>query len=107
MPDKHPNTERVGGPGAAHENRRQPERSQPRGSHPIDTKSSKASGVSGGGGEPDRHHTHLAPARKPAPSSQAREIDEGSRAGTRATHQESNHNKHNHPTQSGHKPQKH
>jgi hypothetical protein len=28
MPEKHPNTERIGGPGASHENRKQPEKSQ-------------------------------------------------------------------------------
>jgi hypothetical protein len=58
MPDKHPNTERIGGPGASHENRREPERSQPRGPHPSETKGAKYSGKSGGGGEPDSHHTH-------------------------------------------------
>ncbi len=31
MPDKHPNTERIGGPGASHENRREPEKSKPHG----------------------------------------------------------------------------
>jgi hypothetical protein len=36
MPQKHPNTERVGGPGASHENRQHPEKSQPRNeSRPI------------------------------------------------------------------------
>lgn len=30
MPDKHPNSERIGGPGAAHENRKHPERSRSR-----------------------------------------------------------------------------
>lgn len=58
MPEKHPNAERLGGPGASHENRRHPEKSQPRGPHPADGKSTQHSGVSGGGGEPDRHHTH-------------------------------------------------
>ena len=42
MPDKHPNTERIGGPGT----------------HPSETKGAKYSGKSGGGGEPDSHHTH-------------------------------------------------
>ena len=50
--------DRVGGPGASHENRRHPERSQPRGPAPEETKSTRHSGVSGGGGEQDRHHTH-------------------------------------------------
>jgi hypothetical protein len=58
MPDKHPNTARIGGPGASHENRKHPEKSQPRGPHPIDEQSTKHSGVSGGGGEPDSHHRH-------------------------------------------------
>ena len=30
-PQKHPNTERIGGPGASHENRRQPEKSKAHG----------------------------------------------------------------------------
>jgi hypothetical protein len=55
---KNPATERIGGPGASHENRRHPEKSRPRGAHPAETKSTKHSGVSGGGGEPDRHHSH-------------------------------------------------
>ena len=54
---KHPEAERVGGPGSSHENRQQPEKSQPRGPHPTETKSTKHSGVSGGGGEPDAHHS--------------------------------------------------
>jgi hypothetical protein len=55
---KNPATERFGGPGASHENRKHPEKSQPRGPHPVDKKSTRLSGVSGGGGEPDAHHTH-------------------------------------------------
>jgi hypothetical protein len=55
---KNPATERIGGPGASHENRKHPEKSQPRGQHPVDKQSSRLSGVSGGGGEPDAHHTH-------------------------------------------------
>lgn len=31
MPVKHPNTRREGGPGASHENRRQPQKSRPYG----------------------------------------------------------------------------
>jgi len=50
--------ERIGGPGASHENRKHPEKSRPRGPAPEATKSVRNSGVSGGGGEPDRHHTH-------------------------------------------------
>ena len=58
MPEKHPDTARVGGPGAAHENRKHPEKSRPRGPHPTAKKSTRHSGVSGGGGEPDKHHSH-------------------------------------------------
>jgi hypothetical protein len=107
MPDKHPNTERLGGPGASHENRQQPEKSQPRGPHPAAKHSSAHAGVSGGGGEPDIHHTHLPPSRGPAKSPQTRRHGEGPSSGAQATHQESDHNKHNHPTQPGHRPQKH
>ena len=58
MPDKHPNTDRWGGPGASHEDRTEarpdpvvkdaddPDRQQP------------FSHVSGGGGEQDRKHGH-------------------------------------------------
>ena len=55
MPNKHPNTERIGGPGAAHENRKHPEQSQQHLDHPSETKSDRHSKVSGGGGEPDSH----------------------------------------------------
>jgi len=55
---KNPATERIGGPGASHENRKHPEKSKPRGKHPIETQSPRLSGVSGGGGEPDAHHSH-------------------------------------------------
>jgi hypothetical protein len=54
----HPDSERIGGPGASHENRKEPEKSQPRNDSPADTKSWRHSGVSGGGGEHDSHHTH-------------------------------------------------
>ena len=57
MSRKHPDSERIGGPGAAHENRKHPEKSQPRGPRPVDTKKSNHSKVSGGGGERDSHHT--------------------------------------------------
>jgi hypothetical protein len=50
--------DRVGGPGASHENRKHPEKTQARGPEPEATKSTRHSGVSGGGGEPDSHHTH-------------------------------------------------
>jgi hypothetical protein len=58
MPDNHPNSQRIGGPGASHENRQEPEKSQPRGPHPSAKKSPRHAGPSGGGGEPDSHHTH-------------------------------------------------
>jgi hypothetical protein len=58
MPEKHPETTRVGGPGAAHENRKRPEKSRARGPHPTVKKSTRHSGISGGGGEPDKRHSH-------------------------------------------------
>jgi hypothetical protein len=58
MPHKHENTERIGGPGASHENRKHPNASKPRKPPPEVTKSTRHSGVSGGGGEPDSHHSH-------------------------------------------------
>ena len=58
MPSKNPNAERIGGPGASHENAKHPEKSRGRRSHPAELKSTRNSGVSGGGGEPDSHHTH-------------------------------------------------
>ncbi|MGD9740283.1 MAG: hypothetical protein AB7O56_12160 [Bauldia sp.] len=57
MPSKHPNTQRIGGPGASHENAKHPEKSRDPGPHPSELKSTRNSGVSGGGGEPDSHHT--------------------------------------------------
>ncbi|MFZ5782718.1 MAG: hypothetical protein ACOY4R_21155 [Pseudomonadota bacterium] len=58
MPRKHPDTERIGGPGAAHENRQQPEKSRGASVRPEETKRTSHSKVSGGGGEADSHHTH-------------------------------------------------
>jgi len=58
MPEKHPNTQRIGGPGASHENRKEPENIKPRGPNPRDKKSPLFSDVSGGGGEEDVHHSH-------------------------------------------------
>ena len=59
MPDKHPNTERWGGPGASHEDASQPQpepdHSQRDSGRPTNT---KASQKSGGGGERDVNHTH-------------------------------------------------
>jgi hypothetical protein len=57
MTRKHPDTERIGGPGAAHENRRNPEKSRERKRRPEDSKPARHSKVSGGGGERDSHHT--------------------------------------------------
>lgn len=57
MPDKHPNTERWGGPGASHEDRSKP---QPEKNNPearTDT-NIRFSHESGGGGERDYHHSH-------------------------------------------------
>jgi hypothetical protein len=50
--------DRVGGPGASHENAKHPEKTKARGQEPEATKPTHHSGVSGGGGEPDSHHTH-------------------------------------------------
>jgi hypothetical protein len=56
--NKNPESVRFGGPGSSHQNRQAPEKSKPRGPHPIDKQSPDFSGVSGGGGEPDAHHNH-------------------------------------------------
>lgn len=58
MSNKNPNVERVGGPGASHENRKNPEKSAPKAPRPEDSHSEKRTGISGGGGERDSHHTH-------------------------------------------------
>jgi hypothetical protein len=55
MPKKHPNTERTGGPGASHENRKEPEKSKPHGElkelHPEQGNTKRTSaGKSGGDG---------------------------------------------------------
>ncbi len=57
MPAKHPHTDRVGGPGASHENAKEPQKSRRAGIRPEDTKSDRHTGISGGGGERDSHHT--------------------------------------------------
>jgi hypothetical protein len=55
MPDKHPATQRIGGPGASHEDRKHPDKIR----HGAPRKETDAhSDVSGGGGENDAHHTH-------------------------------------------------
>ena len=53
MPSKHPNTNRVGGPGASHEDATRPDKKPKHADNGGDR-----SNVSGGGGEPDAHHTH-------------------------------------------------
>lgn len=53
---KHPATERFGGPGASHEDRKHPDKPERRGKHPSATKKIGHSKVSGGGGESDVHH---------------------------------------------------
>jgi hypothetical protein len=62
MVGKH--ADRIGGPGAAHENAKAPEKSRPRGHAPAEGKNRSHSRISGGGGEPDRHHAHDAQAKK-------------------------------------------
>jgi hypothetical protein len=52
---KSPNTIRQGGPGASHENAKQPLHVK---KPPADDERRDRSGVSGGGGEPDSHHSH-------------------------------------------------
>ena len=64
MPEKHPNTERWGGPGASHEDasKPQPPKVDPRApGEPTNTPSSHGSG---GGGERDRHHAHDAEGKR-------------------------------------------
>lgn len=59
-----PESERWGGPGASHENAKQPqpEKKDPRGKgSPTNTAYSH---VSGGGGERDRHHGHDVAAKR-------------------------------------------
>ncbi|RVE97693.1 hypothetical protein CN235_03905 [Sinorhizobium meliloti] len=52
---KTPASIRQGGPGASHENAKEPlEIPEP----PADSERRTRSKVSGGGGEPDRHHSH-------------------------------------------------
>jgi hypothetical protein len=68
MPDKHQHTGRFGGPGSSHQDREHPGKNrQPtghkkggsrEGPHPDEPTNTDASGVSGGGGERDYHHTH-------------------------------------------------
>jgi hypothetical protein len=58
MPDKNEATERIGGPGASHENRDKPPADSGPGSPAKPDRDTQHSRVSGGGGEADTHHTH-------------------------------------------------
>ena len=60
MPKKHPDTERFGGPGASHEDRKHPEKfhKEKEGPEPGEPTSGRSSKISGGGGERDKHHSH-------------------------------------------------
>ena len=59
MPDKHPNTERFGGPGSSKQDREHPEKfRRQEGPKPDTPTSGRSSKVSGGGGERDAHHSH-------------------------------------------------
>lgn len=66
MPDKHPNTERWGGPGASHEDASKPQPKPPprSGRAPDEPTNTPFSHVSGGGGERDRHHSHDAKGKR-------------------------------------------
>ena len=116
MPQKHPNTERVGGPGASHENRQHPEKSQPRNeSRPIrKVRGTRVFRVEeerlipiirmiplAKGGQ--RPHTKRDEAAHHSTVSQS-ECAVSHRGGM---NQESDHNKHNDSGQAGHKAQKH
>jgi hypothetical protein len=64
MPEKHPNTDRWGGPGASHEDRTKA-RPDPMVKDADDPdRYSRHSQVSGGGGETDVHHGHPAKAKR-------------------------------------------
>ena len=63
MPDKHPNTERWGGPGASHEDRTETPPVKKGNEARTDT-NVRYSQVSGGGGERDRHHAHDAKGKR-------------------------------------------
>ena len=64
MPEKHPNTERWGGPGASHEDRTEPMQKKGPPRSPGEPTNTPYSGVSGGGGERDRHHAHDAEGKR-------------------------------------------
>jgi hypothetical protein len=121
---KIPASIRQGGPGASHENAKAPLKI----TKPLaDSDRRRKSSVSGGGGERDSHHTHepeskgggTRPARSKRQSKDQKAADKthaqtsnrkagGTEfpVGIGGLHQESrDHNKHNDPGQSGHKPQ--
>jgi len=58
MPEKHPDTERWGGPGASRENRDKPAPERRETRPPGTPTNDRRSHISGGGGERDAHHSH-------------------------------------------------
>ena len=58
MPDKHPNTERWGGPGASHEDRSKPQPPKEDARPPGTPTNPRHSTVGSGGGERDARHSH-------------------------------------------------
>lgn len=58
MPAKHSDAERWGGPGAAHEDRTKPPPKVEETRGKREATNTRASHVSGGGGERDLHHGH-------------------------------------------------
>jgi hypothetical protein len=70
MPEKHPASERWGGPGASHENAKKPKPDEIV-QDPI-SQPGRASHVSGGGGERDVHHGHSTKAKRDTEENAAR-----------------------------------
>lgn len=63
---KHPSTNRHhGGPGSSHQDRSKPFVEPDHGPTPGSSTNHSKSGVSGGGGERDAHHTHSSTGRAP------------------------------------------
>lgn len=63
---RHPNTDRHhGGPGSSHQDRSKPSVESDHGPTPDSPTNHAKSGVSGGGGERDAHHTHSTKDRAP------------------------------------------
>lgn len=117
---KTPRSIRQGGPGASHENAKDPlEIKKP----PPASDQQPLSTISGGGGEKDSHHAHEAErkggATRPAAMSREGGSEKEASSGRsvrstefpvsrRGLNQESrDHHKHNRPGQTGHKPQQH